>query len=179
MTLKSSAIRKNMEPTIFDLGDRYLKDSDYTEFNPVSSDLLVESDPDSSFVAEFHAGYIFRMLIEYLRDTNTSGNLVVTEECITYTQFDGPERLLNDFVIYTHELTKFEFHSKTGKIIVGINTNDFRNKAKSIRKKFCVTLYKEPGQDFLCMQFYHLYMHLVNMKRNLFSMNLYHFVRSY
>lgn len=135
--------------SIFDLGDQY------TEEHGSSSDsgsLLVEKDPDASFVAEFCAGYIFRMLIEYLRDTNTSGNLIVTRDHITYTQADGLGRLLNDVVIYTHELTKFQFNSRTPKIIVGINTNDFRNKVKNVRKKYQVTLYKEPGQDNLFME---------------------------
>ncbi len=137
---------------IFQLGDQYSEDYEYLEFSSKASDLLVTTDPEASFLAEFHSGYIFRMLIEYIRDTNTNGNFIITEEGITYTQADGPERLLNDVVIYAYELTKFEFQSKTGRIIVGVNANDLRNKAKSIRKKFCVTLYKESGQDFLCMQ---------------------------
>ena len=152
--LKSPVMTKNMqspESDIFTLADKY---SGYTDLDTTdsSSDLLIDTDPDSHFMAEFYDGYVFRMLIEYLRDTNTSGNFIITEEGISYTQCDGEERLLNDIFIYGHELTKFRFHSKTGKIIIGADIDDLRQKAKSIRKKFGVTLYKEPGQDFLCMQ---------------------------
>lgn len=141
-----------MEHTIFDLGDQYSKDCDYEEFDSKPEDLIVTSDPDASFTAEFRSGYIFRKLIDFLSDTNVNGNLIITSDNITYTRSDGPARLLNDFIIYTHELTKFEFFSKTDKIIVGFKTIDFKRKLKSIRKKSGVTLYKEPGDDFLCIQ---------------------------
>jgi len=137
--------------TVFELGDQYGDDDIFDDLTGGYDDLELSSDPESSFVAEFCAGYIFRMLIEYLRETNTAGNLIVTRDTITYTQMDGLKTLVNDVIIYTHELTRFEFNSKTP-IIVGIDTNDFRDKTKNIKKKYKVTLYKEPFQDDLFME---------------------------
>lgn len=137
--------------TVFELGDQYGDDDIFDDLIGGYDDLELSSDPESSFVAEFCAGYIFRMLIEYLRETNTAGNLIVTRDTITYTQMDGLKTLVNDVIIHTHELTRFEFNSKTP-IIVGIDTNDFRDKAKNIKKKYKVTLYKEPFQEDLFME---------------------------
>ena len=145
--------QEKMDPIntdIFDIGDKYT--DGYLPGDIDSSELLVAEDSSSSFLAEFHNGYIFRMLIEYLKETNTEGNFVITKHGITYTQSDGSERLLNDVVIHAHELVKFEFYSQTGKIIIGVNLDNMKKRSKSIKKKSSVVIYKEPGQNFLCMQ---------------------------
>lgn len=106
----------------------------------------------SEFLADFIDGYSFRNLIEYLRSTNTHGNIMLDKDGIYYQQSDANESLINDFEIDASELVRYEFYSDKEHIVLGININDMRTLTKSIGKKDSVRLYKLSQDPILYIQ---------------------------
>ena len=85
--------------------------------------------------AEFNDAYSFRNLIEYLNLTNDDGNFVFTPKEIYYSRENDSRQVLNELVIRTHELTRYEYNATEDKVIRGVNLVQFKGSTKKIGKK--------------------------------------------
>ena len=84
---------------------------------------------------EFIDAYSFRCLIEYLNLTNDDGNLVFTPKNIYYSRENDSKQVLNELVLYGHELTRYEYNSDKDQVISGLNMSQFKGSTKKIGKK--------------------------------------------
>jgi hypothetical protein len=84
---------------------------------------------------EFIDAYSFRCLIEYLNLTNDDGNLVFTPKNIYYSRENDSKQVLNELVLYGHELTRYEYNSDKDRVISGLNMSQFKGSTKKIGKK--------------------------------------------
>ena len=109
-------------------------------------------DPEASFLAEFSEGYSFRNLIEFLRGTNMQGNWIFTKNAIRYEQPNADGTILNSVEIETRKLTRYEFNSSNGEIVVGTMISEIRGVARSIGKKDGVRIYKAPNDNTIFFQ---------------------------
>lgn len=97
---------------------------------------IEDLDPEVPLIhAEFTDAYSFRSLVEYLNLTNDSGNLIFTPKGIYYSRENDGGQVLNDLLIYTHELTRYEYNIEKEKFIVGLNILQFKGATKKIGKK--------------------------------------------
>lgn len=108
-----------------------------------------EIDVNAKCYAEFSDGYSFRNLIEYLRLTNLTGTFRFYTDKIVYEKSNKDHTILNQFIIYPHELTDYNLDSKTGEIITTVTLSNFRNVTKNIGKKDRAILYKSPNDSRL------------------------------
>lgn len=85
--------------------------------------------------AELTDAYSFRCLIEYLNLTNNDGNFVFTPKGIYYSRENDSRQVLNELVIYGHELTKYEYNSDKDRVVSGLSMDRFKGATKKIGKK--------------------------------------------
>jgi len=103
------------------------------------------------FICEINDGYSFRKLIEFLRASNIEGNFVFSKKEITYRQTDGQSVLMNDIIIRTCDLPKYEFNVPDNQI-VGVQLADVVTETKDIGKKDGARLYMKRGDINLYIQ---------------------------
>ena len=101
---------------------------------------------------EFSDGYTFRNLIEYLKGTNTSGNLVFTPDRITYSRPDSMMNILNEFFILKCNLSYYKYNTDAEEIVLGVKMIDIRSITKSIGRKDSVHLYMYKDDPLLYLK---------------------------
>ena len=109
-------------------------------------------DNDASFFATFTDGSSFRNLVEYIRLVSREGVFRFTKRTVLYEQGDDDNNILNVAELKTHELSDYEFISKSDEIVVGTNMSDLRNITRNVGKKDHIDLYKlsdEPGNLYI------------------------------
>lgn len=103
--------------------------------------LLKMSNNKTLFICQFSDGYSFRNEIEYLKSTNTEGNLIFTKNAITYTKSNGPNTLLNRLRIRTEDINYFFNDKLVETVIFGFSLTDFARITKAIGKRDGFKLY--------------------------------------
>lgn len=155
-TTTPKRIFKKVDKSKMDMKSEYTKSNNSTESistdDDSSSEGLDESN-NSSFQAIIGDGYSFRNMIEFLKVTSARGNFVISHDKIAYEQSDISTNtyIINQVVINTSELTKYEFDSKE-QFFIGVNIEDIRTVSKTIGKKDSIKLYKVFSDPFLYIQ---------------------------
>lgn len=140
-----------------------ISDTTYSEEN--TSETLIVSNKNNlveyemkknlntSFSVEFHDGYSFKYLLDYLKETGNSvdsgGNFVFTQKGIRYSQSNVDNTILNTFLIFGKELCEYVFKSDNDEYIVGCSFEDICPVTKGIGKKDKFKMYKCPDQRYV------------------------------
>lgn len=115
----------------------------------------LEQDLNTAISVEFHDGYSFKYLLEFLKETGdprNGGNFVFSRGGITFQQANADNTILNVFNMDAYELCEYEFDSSKDSYLVGCSYNDICPFTKNIGKKDRLRMYKLPGQR-------HIYLH--------------------
>lgn len=107
---------------------------------------------DPVIFVEIPDGYTFRNLIEFLKNTNTSGNFIFTKDRITYSRADATNSILNEILILGCNLTYYIYNSPLPEIVIGVTISNLRKITKPIGKKDSVRLYMLPNDPLLYIQ---------------------------
>lgn len=105
------------------------------------------SESEGSFSIEFEDGYNLKNLIEYLKNTNSEANFIITKDFLTYNQSNSDNTILNNIVFKSKDFSNFEFESKSDKIVVGMSLADLRNVTTSIGKYDKIIFNKKSDED--------------------------------
>lgn len=103
--------------------------------------MSINDEPEYLFYADFSDGYSFRNLVEYLKNTNITGNLAFKKDGIFYEQHNNSTTLLNAIEIRGYDLSAYIYNSNSEVINVGVNLANFRSITKSVGKKDSIRLY--------------------------------------
>jgi len=95
-------------------------------------------------------GYSFRNLIEYLKITNSKGNLIFREDGIYYQQTNVDDSILNQFHIRSKDLGQYRYNSES-EIVVGVNLSNLRQITKPVGRRDGIKLYmlKDDPKEYL------------------------------
>lgn len=102
------------------------------------------------FVCQFNDGYSFRNEIEYLKSTNTDGNLVFTRTSITYAKSNGSHTLLNRLRIRTEDINYFFNTNLVKQLIYGFSLSEFARITKGIGKRDGFKIYMTKDDPRAC-----------------------------
>lgn len=103
--------------------------------------MSLEDETNYVFYADFSDGYSFRNLIEYLKNTNTTGNLSFKKTGVYYNQHNTSKTLLNSIEIRGYDLSSYIYNTSKDVINIGVNLAGFRSITKSVGKKDSIRLY--------------------------------------
>ena len=92
------------------------------------------------FLISISDGYSFRNLIEYLKITNSTGNLVFRSNGISYQHSNLDGTILNQFIIRGDDLPTYKYFSE-GEINVGVSLTNLRLITKPIGRKDSIKMY--------------------------------------
>lgn len=107
---------------------------------------------DTSFMVIFHDGYTFRLLMEYIKSTCQSGNIIFNKTSIVLTECNEHFTILNDFKINTIDLVNYQYKSSSESYIVAFSMEDLLPHLKSVTKKKSVKLLKKPNSSIIYIQ---------------------------
>lgn len=141
-------------------GGNINKEPIYGQLGEPIADQELEQDLNTFISVEFHDGYSFKYLLDFLKETGDprlGGNFVFSQEGITFQQANADGTILNIFKVYADELCEYEYVSSRDEYLVGCSYNDICPYTKNIGKKDKLRMYKKPGQR-------HIYLH--PMKQN-------------
>jgi hypothetical protein len=100
-------------------------------------------------------GYSFRNLIEYLKITNSKGNLVFRDDGIYYQQTNVDNSILNEFEIRSKDLGSYRYNSDK-EIFVGVNLSNLRQITKPVGRRDGIRMYmlKDDPKEYLYFLIY-------------------------
>jgi len=101
---------------------------------------------DYLFLISISDGYSFRNLIEYLKITNSTGNLVFKNNGISYQHSNLDGTILNQFIIRADDLPTYKYYSE-GEINVGVNLTNLRLITKPIGRKDSIKMYMKKDDE--------------------------------
>jgi hypothetical protein len=99
-----------------------------------------------TFSISISDGYSFRNLIEYLKITNSTGNLIFKPNGIMYQNSNVDGTILNEFNLRAEDLPTYKFYSE-GEITVGVNLNGLRLITKPIGRKDSIRMYMKNNDE--------------------------------
>jgi len=99
------------------------------------------------FVCQFNDGYSFRNEIEYLKSTNTEGNIIFRKNSITYTKSNGQNTLLNCLKIRTDDITYYFNDKSVDEVILGFSLSEFARITKAIGKRDGFRIYMTKDEN--------------------------------
>jgi len=111
----------------------------------------MQPDTKSNYLvyAQFNDGYSLRNLGEFLKMTNTQGNLVFQANGIFYTQSDGRNTICNDLDIDVSNLTSYVYNAPEPQIIFGVTLGELKLLLQPIEKRDSVALYILDSDPYL------------------------------
>ena len=122
----------------------------------VGSDIELKSTEvkKARLMVEFSDGYTFRNLIEYLKNTNTTGNLIFNPSGITYQQENMNKDLLNHIEIRKEDLPSYIVNPSPGEeaVHIGATMSELRPLTRCIGKKDGVRLVMSEESPLLYIQ---------------------------
>jgi len=110
------------------------------------------------FCISISDGYSFRNLIEYLKITNSTGNLVFKQNGIYYQQSNSDGTILNNFYIRAEDLPTYKYYSESD-INVGVSLTNLRLITKPIGRKDSIKMYMKNNDEKG-----YLYLHINSVK---------------
>ena len=145
--------------------------SDSEELNYVDSppppSFVVGRRKDLVFYIDFHDGYAFRQIMEFLKLTVTSVPMYFTENGISILQGNGDGSLVVSIAIKGHELLTYYFNSDLANYpkkaddksdesyhIVCFNVSKFRDTIKSTARKEGIRIFQYAGDPTVHIQVY-------------------------
>ncbi len=120
---------------------------------------------DLIFFIDFHDGYAFRQIMEFLKLTVTSVPMYFSENGISILQGNGDGSLVVSINIKGHELLKYHFNKELANIqpaaesdthyhLVSFNVSKFRDTIKSTARKEGIRMYQYAGDSTVHIQVY-------------------------
>ena len=130
-----------------------------------SNDTDFSFDKDLIFFIDFHDGYAFRQIMEFLKLTVTSVPMYFSENGISILQGNGDGSLVVSINIKGHELLKYHFNKDLANIqptpendshyhLVSFNVSKFRDTIKSTARKEGIRMYQYVGDSTVHIQVY-------------------------
>lgn len=110
---------------------------------------VVQHDPQAQFLIEFADGMEIKNLIDYLKNTNSSGSFRFSQDRVLYRQHSSDGVILNDLEIDVSEVFLYNFHSSTGEMVLHLDLDEFKNRINSLEKKESLRITKFPDQPYL------------------------------
>lgn len=98
------------------------------------------------FSANFADGYIFRNLIEYLKNTNQSGIFLFSKERILYKQSNAISKIVNKIEIRCEDLVSYEYNSSEEQIPVSVNFVDILTILRNTGKKDSIKIFQRTDE---------------------------------
>lgn len=125
----------------------------------------VRTRPDLIFFIDFHDGYAFRQIMEFLKLTVTSVPMYFSENGISILQGNGDGSLVVSINIKGHELLTYHFNKELANIpvskdneqvyhLVSFNVSKFRDTIKSTARKEGIRIYQYAGDSTVHIQVY-------------------------
>lgn len=105
---------------------------------------------DILFVCQLPDGYSFRNEFEYLKSTNTDGNLVFSRNSITYAQDNGQHTILNRLKIRTEDINYYFNSDHAKEVIFGFSLAEFVRITKGIGKRDGFKIYMTKNDQRAC-----------------------------
>jgi hypothetical protein len=96
---------------------------------------------DVTFLVNFSEGYIFRNLIDYLKNTNQTGVFIFSREKIVYRQIESG-KIINKIEIKCKNLAEYKYNTTDDKILVGINLSDLITILRNIGKRDSIKIFQ-------------------------------------
>jgi len=103
----------------------------------------IYTEDDEYFEIEFTEGFIFKSLIEFLKQTTQKGNFIFSQKGIKYEKMDLSKKILNILEIDC-EILHYEFPPTNEDVIFGINFKDVVAIIGKVKRKEGVKLRKLP-----------------------------------
>ena len=148
----------------------YSDDGSFPIHNTISSrggagDETFNHKNDLIFFIDFHDGYAFRQIMEFLKLTVTSVPMYFSENGISILQGNGDGSLVVSINIKGHELLKYHFNKELANIqpaseedthyhLVSFNVSKFRDTIKSTARKEGIRMYQYTGDSTVHIQVY-------------------------
>jgi hypothetical protein len=146
-------------------------DSEFIEDNHFSSKIPINDEDDFNhkddliFFIDFHDGYAFRQIMEFLKLTVTSVPMYFSENGISILQGNGDGSLVVSINIKGYELLKYHFNKELANIqptpdneshyhLVSFNVSKFRDTIKSTARKEGIRMYQYVGDSTVHIQVY-------------------------
>jgi len=147
------------------------EDDEETSFNYVEApppSFSANRKKDLVFYIDFHDGYAFRQIMEFLKLTVTSVPMYFTENGISILQGNGDGSLVVSIAIKGHELLTYYFNSELANYpkkpddksdsesyhIVCFNVSKFRDTIKSTARKEGIRIFQYSGDPTVHIQVY-------------------------
>jgi hypothetical protein len=105
----------------------------------------MDTDTSSIFTANFLEGYIFRNLIDYLRNTNQTGTFIFSKDRISYKQLESG-KIINKIEIRCEDLAEYQYNTCNDKISVGLNLPDLMTILKNIGKRDSIKIFQRSSE---------------------------------
>jgi hypothetical protein len=131
-----------------------------------ASDEALGNSNNLIFFIDFHDGYAFRQIMEFLKLTVTSVPMYFSENGISIMQGNGDGSLVVNINIKGHELLKYHFNKELANIqpseesddihyhLVSFNVSKFRDTIKSTARKEGIRMYQYAGDSNVHIQVY-------------------------
>lgn len=126
----------------------------------------IKNSPDLAFFIDFHDGYAFRQIMEFLKLTVTSVPMYFSENGISILQGNGDGSLVVSINIKGHELLTYHFNKGLANIpateengnqayhLVCFNISKFRDTIKSTARKEGIRIFQYGGDSLVHIQVY-------------------------
>jgi hypothetical protein len=124
----------------------------------------IEHSSDLIFYIDFHDGYAFRQIMEFLKLTVTAVPMYFSENGITILQGNGDGSLVVSIKIKGHELLTYHFNKDKANIpitetnpayhLVCFNVSKFRDTIKSTARKEGIRMFQYAGESIVHIQVY-------------------------
>jgi hypothetical protein len=125
----------------------------------------IKHSPDLVFFIDFHDGYAFRQIMEFLKLTVTTIPMYFSENGINILQGNGDGSLIVNINIKGHELLTYHFNKELANIpptetnsqvyhLVCFNVSKFRDTIKSTARKEGIRMFQYAGESIVHIQVY-------------------------
>jgi len=157
----SSSFKKSKIPKDESSDDESSVDSDY-DSGPVHHPVIPKNKKDLVFYIDFHDGYAFRQLMEFLKLTVTSIPMYFSENGISILQGNGNGSVVVNINIKGHELLTYYFNKELANTkeeddiyhLVCFNVSKFRDTIKSTARKEGIRIFQYANDTTVHIQVY-------------------------
>lgn len=121
-----------MSESYFSIDNKTGKNNEHQEKEKYTSN----DETREIFLAEFHDGYSFRNLIEYIRGTTTeNGVFRFSKDKIIYEKSTSDYLMVNKCIIFTDELTKYSYDYSEPEYSISVDLTSLKSVTRSVSKK--------------------------------------------
>lgn len=132
--------------------------SDSKDFDIENKEDEIYVEDDDSFDVTFEQGFVFKSLIEFLRQTTQKGNFNFLKSRITYSKMDINKKIFNILDIECG-LIPYNLQSYNDEIVYGINFKDLIAVIGKVKRKEGIKLFKKVNDS-------KLYVSILSSKKN-------------